>query len=336
MTKSVSIIVPCYNEQTTIHLLLDAIYQQTYPIASVEVVIADGGSTDDTRTVIWEWQSLHPEMIVKLVENPKRNIPAALNAAILASNGEIIIRLDAHSEPQRDYVARSVAALEEDLGQNVGGAWDIRPGSEQWIARSIAKAAAHPIGVGDARYRHSDQPGIVDTVPFGAFYRPLLDQVGMFDETLLTNEDYEFNTRIRQGGGNIWFDPQIRSFYYARASLKALAQQYWRYGYWKWHMLRRYPETIRWRQALPPLFVIGLIVLTILALFLSPVRWILLAVVALYFGVLLATGLQQAIKEKDFPLILGFPLAVATMHLTWGAGFLWGMLHPQKQNRDKI
>jgi len=336
MTKTVSIIVPCYNEQSTIHLLLDALYQQTYPLSSMEVVIADGGSTDGTRAVIQNWQDAHSDLTIKLVDNPKRIIPAALNAAILASSGEIIVRLDAHSKPQMDYVARSIAGLEEGLGQNVGGAWDIHPSSDHWMARSIAAAAAHPIGVGDARYRHSIQPGLVDTVPFGAFYRQLLDQVGMFDEMLLTNEDYEFNTRIRQNGGKIWFDPQIRSVYYARADLKSLAQQYWRYGYWKWQMLRCYPATIRWRQALPPLFVSGLIVLAILAVFFPLARWALLAVVALYFSILLATGLQQAIIEKDPVFILGFPMAVATMHLTWGTGFLWGMLHPQRRNRDKM
>ncbi len=329
MTKTVSIIVPCYNEQSTIHLLLNAIHRQTYPRSMMEVVIADGGSTDGTRAAIQDWQAAHPDLQVNLVDNPKKIIPAGLNTAIKAASGEIIVRLDAHSEPQEDYVARSVAALENGLGQNVGGAWDIRPGSEGWIARSIAFAASHPIGVGDAHYRHSNQPGVVDTVPFGAFYPRLVDQIGIFDETLLTNEDYEFNARIRQSGGKIWFDPQIRTIYYARHTLKALAQQYWRYGFWKWQMLRRYPETIRWRQALPPLFVVGLLMLMILAVFLPLARWALIAVLVLYFGVLLATGLHHAIKQKSLAIMPGFALAVATMHLTWGAGFLWGMLNPQ-------
>ena len=152
MTKTVSIIVPCYNEQSTIHLLLNAIHRQTYPRSMMEVVIADGGSTDGTRAAIQDWQAAHPDLQVNLVDNPKKIIPAGLNTAIKAASGEIIVRLDAHSEPQEDYVARSVAALENGLGQNVGGAWDIRPGSEGWIARSIAFAASHPIGVGDARY----------------------------------------------------------------------------------------------------------------------------------------------------------------------------------------
>jgi len=330
MQPNVSIIIPCYNEQSTIQFLLDALYAQSYPHNDMEVIISDGGSTDDTQQAIADWQATHPDLSVTVVENTIRTIPAALNTAIKSSSGKIIVRLDAHSKPHREYVARVVKALAEGRGQNVGGVWDIQPGSDHWIARSIAVAAAHPIGVGDARYRYTDQPDYVDTVPFGAFNRSLLTEIGMFDETLLTNEDYEFNARVRQSGGQIWLDPQIRSIYYARSSLKALAQQYWRYGYWKWQMLRRYPETLRWRQALPPLFVASLIILILLAPFLLSALWTLVAVIGVYFLLLLLAGLQLTLKHKDATLILGVPLAIGTMHFTWGAGFLWGLVHPPK------
>lgn len=328
-----SIIVPCFNERPTIHLLLDALYQQTFPKGSMEVVIADGGSTDGTGEAILQWQSEHPDLSVKLVENPFTTIPSALNTAINASTGEIIIRLDAHSEPHHDYVQRVVTALSEKRGENVGGVWDIRPSSDHWIARSIAAAAGHPIGVGDARYRYSDQPAYVDTVPFGAFNRKLLDEVGFFDETLLTNEDYEFNTRIRKQGGRIWLDPQIRSVYYARANLPALARQYWRYGFWKWHMLRRYPETLRWRQALPPMFVSALILLTLLAPFFRLASWTLAGLIGVYLFTLFLAGLQLAIRHQSAALLFGVPLAITCMHFSWGTGFLWGMLHPKRQNK---
>jgi succinoglycan biosynthesis protein ExoA len=327
-----SVIVPCFNERPTIHLLLDALFTQSYPKAEMEVVIADGGSTDGTQQAILEWQAEHPDLVVKLVENPSRTIPSALNKAINASIGNIIVRLDAHSKPHPEYVQRIVTALEEERGDNVGGVWDIQPGSDHWIARSIAAAAGHPIGVGDARYRYTDQPAFVDTVPFGAFNRKLLEQVGMFDESLLTNEDYEFNARIRQKGGQIWLDPEIRSVYYARADLPALARQYWRYGFWKWHMLRRYPETLRWRQALPPIFVSALGVLILLAPFFRLARWMLAGVVCAYLFLTCLAGLQLGIRHKSPALLFGVPLAIACMHLSWGAGFLWGMAHPKNQN----
>ena len=333
MRFATSIIIPCYNERSTIHFLLDALYAQSYPRHAMEVVIADGGSEDGTPILIQEWWQQHPDLAVRVVENPARSIPAALNAAIRASSGEIIVRLDAHSKPDLDYVERAVAAVTEGRGQNVGGVWDIQPGSDHWMARSIAAAAGHPIGVGDARYRYSDQAAFVDTVPFGAFKRSTLDQVGMFDETLLTNEDYEFNTRIRQAGGKIWFDPHIRSVYFARENLSALARQYWRYGYWKVHMLRRYPHTIRWRQALPPLFVAALILLTLLAQFFRGALWVLIGVLCAYSLVLFLAGVHLAIRHKRLFLCLGVPLSIACMHFSWGAGFLWGLLRPQNTNK---
>ncbi len=332
MSVITSIIIPCYNEQATIHLLLDALLDQTYPHGMMEVVIADGGSTDGTSAAIADWHAQHPDLRVKVVNNPSRTIPAALNRAINASVGEIIVRMDAHSKPSPDYVERAVAAVLEERGQNVGGVWDIQPISDHWIARSIAAAAAHPIGVGDARYRYSNQAAYVETVPFGAFKRQLLEQVGMFDETLLTNEDYEFNTRIREAGGKIWFDPQIRSVYFARGNLSTLARQYWRYGYWKLQMLRRYPHTIRWRQAIPPLFVAGLILLVLTALFFRATLWVLEISVAIYVFTLLLAGTHLTIKHKSIALLLGVPLAMACMHFAWGAGFLWGVFRPQKRN----
>ena len=330
LKRQVSIIIPCYNEQRTIKPLLDGLLGQSFPAENMEVVIADGGSNDGTQAAIAEWQAAHPKLQVVLIEDHTHSIPAALNSAIKASHGEFIVRLDAHSKPQDEYVARSVAALEAGLGQNVGGVWDIRPGSENWIGRSIAAAAGHPIGVGDARYRFTNQAGVVDTVPFGAFKRELLDRIGFYDETLLANEDYEFNARVRESGGKVWLDPQIRSAYFARSNLKALARQYWRYGYWKLQMLRRYPQTLRWRQALPPLFVLGLAVLLLASPFLWLARWALVGILALYTLVLLLAGIQLAIRNKDAAQVAGVPLAIATMHFCWGTGFLWSLLSPPK------
>ncbi|MCX7608581.1 MAG: glycosyltransferase, partial [Anaerolineales bacterium] len=146
----VSIIIPCYNEEKTIRSLLEAIYRQTYPLEHLEVIIADGLSTDATRQVIGDFARTHSKLSLTVVDNPKRHIPAALNAALRQSKGEVIVRLDAHSMPYPDYVERCVAALEANLGENVGGVWEIRPGASTWIGHAIAAAAAHPLGVGDA------------------------------------------------------------------------------------------------------------------------------------------------------------------------------------------
>jgi succinoglycan biosynthesis protein ExoA len=323
MTPSVSIIVPCYNEETTIRHLLDAILVQTYPRAQMELIISDGMSTDRTREVIAAFRQEHADLTVRVVENAARTIPSGLNQAIRESSGGIIVRLDAHSMPIPEYVERCVVAHESGKGDNVGGVWEIRAGADTWIAKAISFAAAHPLGVGDAMYRLNAKEGAVDTVPFGSFRRSLIDKIGAFDETLLANEDYEFNTRVRESGGTVWLDPSIRSVYFSRSTLGKLAVQYWRYGFWKFKMLKRYPHTLRWRQALPPLFVFLLFAFIVLSLFVSFARYLLAAQLLGYFFVLILAGVRLAIKKNSGSLLFGLPLAISTMHMVWGAGFLW-------------
>ncbi len=327
MTPKVSIYVPCLNEGKTIRMLLDAVARQTYPLELMEIVIADGFSTDNTREEIEKFDALKTGLRVVVVDNPKINIPAALNTAIEAARGEYVIRLDAHCIPHPEYISRCVAGLDQRMGDNVGGVWKIVPGADTWIAESIAAAASHPLGVGDAKYRYADTPGEADTVPFGAFRREYIQKIGGYDESLHTNEDYELNTRIRAAGGKLWLDPNIRVRYIARPTLAQLARQYTRYGYWKAQMLRRYPGSLRWRQALPPLFVLGLIALALTALWLPLGRSLLAAMLLLYLVALILSGLDVVFQNGKKPyLFIGVPIAIATMHLCWGGAFLWGLL----------
>lgn len=322
----VSIIIPCYNEQATIRLLLDAIYQQTYPRPLLEVIIVDGMSTDRTREEVISFQRERPDLVIKIVDNPNRIIPAGLNRGIDAASGDILIRLDGHAVPVGGYVERCVHDLEAGLGVNVGGVWDIRPIKAGSIATGIAIAASHPLGVGDARYRYTSQPQAVDTVPFFAFHRELINRIGKYDESLLTNEDYEFNVRIRHSGGTVWLDPEIRSTYYARPTLGALARQYWRYGYWKGRMLLRYPRTIRWRQVIPPAFIASIIGLSVLSVWISLARWLLVAVILAYVSILLITGTWEAYKKQQLALLVTLPLAIVIMHLSWGIALWWSLI----------
>lgn len=329
---TVTVIVPCYNEARTIGLLLQALYNQTYPRSLFDVVLADGMSSDGTRAAIAEFCRTHPALRVNVQDNPKRNIPAALNVALAAATGEIIVRMDAHAIPEPDYIARCVDDLQAGKGENVGGVWQIAPGAAGWVAQAIALAAAHPLAVGDAHYRHARTAAAVDTVPFGAFYRRLIDEIGGFDETLLSNEDYEFNARIRQRGGVVWLNPEIRCTYFARPTLKKLAQQYARYGFWKVRMLRRYPDTLRWRQALPPLFVLSALILLLAAIFLPLARLLLAAQLGGYAFILAWFGVQVARRSANWKMLPGFMAAVTTMHFAWGGAFLWSALRLLMRN----
>lgn len=321
----VSIIVPCYNEQATIRLLLEAIYAQTTPRQALEVVIADGMSTDGTREEILAFMVSHPDLEVRVIDNLAGTIPAGLNRAIEEAEGTYIVRLDAHSKPYPDYVERCVSDLEAGLGDNVGGIWEIQPDGDGWQARSIAAAAAHPLGVGDARYRIGGEAQAVDTVPFGSYAQVLVERIGAYDESLLSNEDYEFNVRVRESGGVVWMNPAIKTVYFARRTLGALARQYWRYGYWKLRMLRRYPDTFRWRQ-LGGAFVLSFLILGFLGIWSPLACGLLVLELSLYVLVLLAAGIHRAFQEKDLAFSFGVPLAIATMHFSWGTAFLWSLV----------
>lgn len=324
----ISVIIPCRNEEATIQQLLISLINQTIPHQSIEIIIADGMSTDGTLQKISEFQTNYPSVNVSIVKNPKRNIPAGLNCAINASKGIYIIRLDAHSIPASDYIERCVKLLQENVAENVGGIWNIKPSNDKDVSAAIAIAAAHPLGVGGANYRNKDaQAGYVDTVPFGAFNRNFLNKVGLFDETLLSNEDYELNARIRKAGGRIYLDPSIQCVYFARENLTQLSKQYWRYGFWKFKMLQRYPKTIRGRQALPPLFILSLFLLFVVGLF-YPVFFVaLLAEIFLYIATLfIGTSSSFRQNKGSVKLWLLIVLSIMTMHFSWGSAFLYSLL----------
>jgi glycosyltransferase involved in cell wall biosynthesis len=322
----ISVIVPCYNEAATIGLLLEAVAHQDCGRGALEVLLADGMSQDATRQVATEVAGRYDDFALRIIDNPERNIPAALNRAIEAGRGDVVVRLDAHSIPAPDYLRGCLEVLEATGAANVGGQWEIRPSAPGGIGRSIGEAGSHPLGAGDARYRTGGRAGPVDTVPFGAFPRPWLEAVGGYDETLLANEDYELNLRLRRAGGVVWFDPRIRSVYFARRNLPALARQYFRYGFWKGRMLLRYPESLRWRQAAAPALVLTSLTLAVLSLWVPPAAPLVALEWVVYAAVLLVCGVERAVRRNDVHLVWGLPAALATIHWTWGAGFWWGIL----------
>ena len=326
MKPRASIIVPCYNEAETIGWLLEALARQDYGRSRFEVVVVDGMSGDSTREAVRQAAEAFRGLTVRIVDNPARTIPAALNRGLAAARADILIRLDAHSVPDADYVRRCVETLTATGAANAGGVWEIEPWGIGWIPRAIARAAAHPLGAGDARYRIRGLAGPVETVPFGAFRREWVRRVGGFDERLLANEDYEFNHRLQRAGGVVWFDPSIRSTYYARSNLADLWRQYTRYGYWKARMLLHHPRSLRWRQALPALFVLLTLAGLGAAAWWPPAITLLAIEWGAYAVVLLAAAGVEAIRRSAVSMIPGLPLAWGTMHLAWGTAFWWSLL----------
>ncbi|MCG8527256.1 MAG: glycosyltransferase family 2 protein [Opitutales bacterium] len=330
MKPSVTVFVPCYNEENTIYGLLDSLSKQTYPLNKLEVLIIDGHSTDNTLNQIDQFKNHHSELPIRVINNPHRQIPHALNIGCNSASGEILLRMDAHSIPSENYVELCVEGLILKKGDNIGGKWKIVPSKSSGVAKAIAIAAAHPLGSGGASYRSGNDAKHVDTVPFGCFFRITYRKVGPFDESLLANEDYEWNYRLIESGGKIWFDPNIVCNYLARADLPSLAKQYRNYGYWKRQMLSKYPSSLRLRQALPVLLVLMLS----LALLLLAIGVITSSTFLTWAGVMMILShpfliIISFIKERTGITLLNFSLVVAslmTIHISWGYGFLWRSL----------
>lgn len=257
---TVGVVLPCRNEERWLAEVLDALAAQDH--RPNEVVVVDDGSVDGTPGVVEEWQRQHPGLHVRIVPGPARGVAAAVNAGVAALTTDVVVRLDGHCRPAADYIARAVALITLSAAGVVGGVWVIEPGAASFEADAIAIAVAHPLGSGGALYRHFDSSEQieVDTVPFGCFKRTLWEALGGFDEQLRSNEDYDFNYRVRHRGLRVVLDPRMRCTYCARPTVSAVARQYARYGWWKARMLVRHPRAIRWRQVIPALLVPALLV----------------------------------------------------------------------------
>ena len=289
----------------------------------MEVLVADGRSDDGTREIVERFAARHP--CVRVLDNPARITPAALNTAIRAATGEVIIRMDAHAIYPPDYVSRLVTALEETGADNVGGVVITLPADDTVTARAIALAFAHPLGVGNAYFRiGAARRRWVDTVPFGCFRRELFERVGMFDEELVRNQDDEFNLRLIGRGGRVLLLPDVVSQYYGRRSLGAVARMFYQYGYFK-PLVARKAERIMTRQLVPPLFVLSLVVTAALGISVPAARELLAGIVGTY-GALVLTGAALAARKDGVRCATALAAVFAVMHLSYGVGYLRGII----------
>lgn len=318
---SVTVIMPIRNEAAFIAQSLGAILNQDYPPDKIEVLIADGMSDDSTLDVI---RSLSGAERVRIIPNPRRIQAAGLNLAIPEAKGEIIIRVDGHTIIAPDYVRQCVLALETSGASNVGG--PMNPVGITPMGKAIAAAGKSPFAVPTA-FHVSQQAQDTDTVYLGAWRREVFDGVGLFNEAVNINEDYELNYRIRKAGGRIYFTPAVQSQYFGRQTLSALAKQYFRYGSVKTKTLRQHPASLKPRHLVAPGFVLWLVAGGILNLFFTgtEVRLIWLAGILLYVLVNIAFSLKTA-AQTDWKLFLRLPIVFFTIHVAWGLGFWIGWL----------
>ena len=313
-------VIPVLDGAAVVAGAIDSALAQDYE-GPLEVVVAVGPSRDGTEAIVDSHIRADPR--VRRVPNPSGATPAGLNAAVRAASGTVIVRCDAQARLPAGYVRRAVALLEETGAVNVGGIQAAE--GTTFVQRAVALAQTTPLGVGDARYRTGGDPGPVDTVYLGVFRREALEQVGGFDESMLRNQDYDLNWRLRQAGGVVYFHPDLRVAYRPRSGIGPLARQYFQYGTWKRVMLRRHPASLRWRQLVPPVLLVGLLGSAVIAF--TPWRWLALPVPAVYLGTLLGTAAVLLARRRD-PAALLLPVVLPTIHLSWSAGLLFGSTRP--------
>jgi glycosyltransferase involved in cell wall biosynthesis len=305
--------MPVLNEERHLADAVGRIMAQSYP-GELELVLAVGPGRDRTQQIADRLAAENPRVIV--VSNPSGRTPQGLNIAIKASQYSIIVRVDGHSLLPPDYVRAAVETMEETGADNVGGimaAEGVTP-----FEQAVARAMTSKLGVGNAPFHTGGEAGEVETVYLGTFRRTALDRVGGYDETFVRAQDWEMNHRIRQSGGRIWFTPRMRVTYRPRPNLRELAKQYFHTGRWRRVVGREHQGTLSLRYLAPPLAVVAMVVGTIAGVLGFWPGWILPG------GYALAMLTGGAVTGRGLPASgwVRLPLVYATMHISWGIGFL--------------
>jgi glycosyltransferase involved in cell wall biosynthesis len=326
MQPFVSVIVPCFNEKKYIRTFIENILQQDYPKDRLEVFIIDGMSSDGTREIIGEYQQKHP--YIRLLVNEKRFVPFALNMGIGKSRGDVVIRMDAHSEYPENYIRLLVRYLFELEADNVGGVWITKPASDSPKARSIAVALSSVFGVGNSHYRLGvKEIRKVDTVPFGCFRKTVFDKIGLFDEELLRNQDDELNARIIENGGSIYLIPEVAIHYYARSDISSLFKMFFQYAFFKPLVNVKLKKPATLRQFVPPLFVIFLLC-GWLGIFITQVLLLLyIGGIGIYLLSDIFFTVKHTLIERKSYLLFYLPWIFFIQHLAYGIGYLAGFMN---------
>ena len=311
-SPDVAVVMPARNEESTLADAVASVLAQEFD-GSLEVCIAVAPSVDETRAVADSLAASDGR--VSVVDNLAGITPAGLNTAIRATTAPVVVRVDGHAELGPGYVARALETLSRTGAANVGGVQE--PRGRTPFERAAGRAMASRFGAGDARFHYGGAEGAVDTVYLGVFRRTAIEAVGLFDGSLVRNQDYELNWRLREASGTIWFDPELRVGYRPRASLQALARQFHQYGRWKRVVLGRHPRSLRWRHLVPPIVTFGVLAGLVFGVVWVPALVVPVGYVAGVAGVSVLVGRRPGMVMR---LLFIYP----AMHLGWGIGFLMG------------
>ena len=323
---NISIIIPCRNEVRFIGSCLDSVINNGFPLDDLEILVVDGMSDDGTRGTIENYAARYP--FIRLVDNINKVTPYAINIGIRAARGEILMRLDAHTVCEKNYIAQCIRVVNDYGADDVGGTLRITARDNTLTGRAIVKALTLKFGVGNLKYRFSqpDEPEIVDTVAFFCCKRQVFDRIGLFNEKLTRIQDMEFKRRLARSGGKIMLAPGAFADYHARSDFKSFWKHNWSDGLWT-VLAFAHAELmpVRPRHLAPACLVTVLLMTAVLGLFVPLSRWAFFAIAGLYALVPSLLSLRIAAEEREWRFAFVVPFTIATMHAMRGFGSLWGV-----------
>jgi len=330
----VSIIIPCRNEEKFIGKCLDSIIAQDYPKDKLEVLVVDGRSTDRTREIVKEYQKKHS--FIRLLDNPHKVTPKAMNIGIKNSKGEVILLVNAHSILDKEFLKWNSYFLNKFKDADaVGGTLKAVSIGKGIVSKSITLITDSIFGSGGRRYRTRTKEGFVrDTLPSCAYRRRVFEKIGHIDEELLRGQDAEFNYRLLRKEGRLYFSPKIKSYAYARSSFPKLWQQQFQYGYFKVKMSEKIGHQLILRQHIPAIFVLSLVLTGILGIFLKLFFYLFLLIIGLYFLLDVIFSLQISFKN-GFKYFFTSMISFFLFHFSYGIGYLKGIWDFIILERDK-
>lgn len=328
--SSISIIIPCLNEEKYIATALDSVINSDFDKSKMEVFVIDGMSLDQTQEIVKEYAQRYS--YIYLLENPDRVVPKAMNIGIEKALGEYIIRLDAHSKFPKDYFSKLLKYSQELDADNVGAVVTTEVKNKNKKSNSICSVLSHSLGVGNSDFRVGvDYVKQVDTVPFGFYHKSVFEKYGLYDERLIRNQDIELNKRIINGGGKVYLIPEVQAIYFARENFKKLAKNNYSNGYWN-ILTAYYTKTfssLSIRHFIPLIFLLSLILPLMSSLFVPELIWISVLSLVSYLALVIITSFNLREPTNSLRYLIQ---SFVTLHLSYGFGSLVGVFSVVKKS----
>jgi glycosyltransferase involved in cell wall biosynthesis len=324
MNKTIAVIIPCYNEEKHIAKCLDGLIANDYPKELLDIIVVDGMSRDNTRNIVSEYSGKYP--FIRILDNPDKLKPIALNLGIKNSESDIVIRIDAHAEYEKQYISKLVDGLEKYHADNIGGVRKTYLGKTSW-SKSVGTMISHPFAIGNSYWRMgSDKPRRVDTVFCGCYRREVFDKIGLFNEKLVRTQDKEFNARLTRSNGVIILDPAVECLYYPRVNFIHYLK--WTYNGPFWLFLADAYTDIRmksWKNYIPLCFVLYHLVFLSFLFNIFLLIFLLVPIVLYYFLVILFS-LLVTLKQKDIGCFFSCLILFPATHYAYGLGSICGKI----------